>query len=155
MRPLCIPRPRVRRSITAYLVVIATLFGWLLAGPTPPARAAITYYTPTSDDVLFIHGINGGAANGSPDTNAGGCVRTWNNAEATFNELGWTGARKTVGYYINSNTEGTNNQDLRNIACQLAWYIFTNYTVHNRNVFIVAHSMGGLITRWALDQVQK
>ncbi len=198
MRPLCIPRPRVRRSITAYLVVIATLFGWLLAGPTPPARAAITYYTPTSDDVLFIHGINGGAANGSPDTNAGGCVRTWNNAEATFNELGWTGARKTVGYYtgdwkgtdesgiiqnhcdvqfdskapltpvsyyyhqracdgyyFNSNTEGTNNQDLRNIACQLAWYIFTNYTVHNRNVFIVAHSMGGLITRWALDQVQK
>lgn len=62
------------------------------------------------------------------------------------------------GYFydpkVDPQDEGTNNQDLRNIACQLAWYIFQNYTAQNKNVWIVAHSMGGLIVRWAIWMVE-
>ncbi len=57
-------------------------------------------------------------------------------------------------YYYDGNAEGSNNQDLRNLSCQLAWYIFQNYSVQNRNVWIIAHSMGGLLVRDALFQVE-
>jgi Zn-dependent metalloprotease/surface antigen len=56
-------------------------------------------------------------------------------------------------YYFSAADEGTNNQDLRNLSCQLAWYIYNNYTSHGRNVWVVAHSMGGLMIRDALDEV--
>ena len=49
--------------------------------------------------------------------------------------------------------EGSNNQDLGNIACQLAWYIYNTYTTAGRNVRVIAHSMGGMIIRYALDRV--
>src|SRR5690348_1823041 len=101
-----------------------------------------------------------------------------------FRQRGWTGALRTVGFYTgdwkgadscdfqldskfgqmsasvcstvyaNGATEGTNNQDLRNIGCRFAWYIFQNYTAKNHNVRIAAHSMGGLIAHWAIFGVQ-
>jgi len=99
----------------------------------------------------------------------------------TSQGLGWSGAFKTIGYYrgdtgtcdvqfysgatgnqhvakcdtyfFDTSAEGTNNQDLRNLACQLAWYIYNNYTLRHKNVLVVAHSMGGLIIRYALHWV--
>lgn len=49
--------------------------------------------------------------------------------------------------------EGSNNQDLGNIACQLAWYIYNQYSSAGKNVEVIAHSMGGMIIRYALDRV--
>jgi surface antigen len=57
-------------------------------------------------------------------------------------------------YYFDPTVEGTNNQDLRNLSCQLAWYVYNTYSVNQRNTYVVAHSMGGLLIRDALDQVQ-
>jgi pimeloyl-ACP methyl ester carboxylesterase len=56
-------------------------------------------------------------------------------------------------YHFTASDEGTNNQDLGNIACQLAWYIYNTYTTSGQNVHVIAHSMGGMIIRYALDRV--
>lgn len=58
-------------------------------------------------------------------------------------------------YYYVAGNDGTNDQDLKNIGCQLAWYIWYNYTSQHRSVRVVTHSMGGLIFRWAVDRVSK
>src|SRR5437016_1395840 len=45
---------------------------------------------------------------------------------------------------------GTNDESIRHIACELAWYIYDTYSQYDTNVQIAAFSMGGLITRYAL-----
>jgi hypothetical protein len=47
---------------------------------------------------------------------------------------------------------GSNNEDLRHVGCELAWYIYENYTSVGLPVYVLAHSMGGLIIQWALEQ---
>jgi uncharacterized protein with LGFP repeats len=51
-------------------------------------------------------------------------------------------------------TQGSNNEDLRHLGCELAWYIFDHYTSNDEEVRVLAHSMGGLIIRWALYKNQ-
>lgn len=46
---------------------------------------------------------------------------------------------------------GTNNEPIEHMACELAWYIADNYP--NQNIDIVAHSMGGIVTRYMLLRV--
>ncbi len=53
-------------------------------------------------------------------------------------------------YYDSGSDDGTWNEDIRHVACELAWYIWNQYSRHGQRVDIAAHSMGGLITRWAL-----
>jgi|GEM_PF-3070698 len=50
----------------------------------------------------------------------------------------------------NSADYGTKNDHLDRLSCLLAWYIFDNYTQYGEPVNILAHSMGGLLTRYAL-----
>lgn len=50
---------------------------------------------------------------------------------------------------------GTENESIYHISCELAWYIYEEFGVHNWNVEIVAHSMGGLIIRNTIYQVWK
>lgn len=50
---------------------------------------------------------------------------------------------------------GTNNESIRHIACELAWYLYDNYGQYGINVRIGAYSMGGLISRYAVYAVQK
>lgn len=59
----------------------------------------------------------------------------------------WTGSWGTKG-------GNTNNTDLRHIAYQLAWYLHDTYTVTGRPVSVVGYSMGGLLIRWALAEVE-
>lgn len=49
---------------------------------------------------------------------------------------------------------GTNDESIRHIACELAWYLYIRYSQSQQNVHIVTYSMGGLITRYALYGVQ-
>jgi acylphosphatase len=57
------------------------------------------------------------------------------------------------GYYGNNSdsNEGTNNEDIRHLACRFYWYVYDNYTLQGKYVHILAHSMGGIITKWALS----
>src|SRR5579859_1580602 len=127
------------------------------------------YISSTSWPVVFVHGFS--------DSNATDCNSYWSNAESYLHgyhafsgsTLHWTGQLITVGYYngdTNCNAdlrsyasdctgyypgnEGTNNEDIRHIACEFSWYLWYHFTQYGQNVQIVAHSMGGLITRWAL-----
>ena len=45
---------------------------------------------------------------------------------------------------------GTTDELLFHVACEFAWYIYDTYTLSGIPVQIVAHSMGGLITRAAI-----
>ncbi len=54
------------------------------------------------------------------------------------------------GYQNTDPSNGTNNEPLEHIACELAWYIWDNYAQHGYSLDLVAHSMGGDIVKYML-----
>lgn len=50
--------------------------------------------------------------------------------------------------------DGTNDEDDLHLACLLAWYIWDNYTVNTWTVNVVAHSLGGVLVKEALFQIE-
>jgi pimeloyl-ACP methyl ester carboxylesterase len=122
-----------------------------------------SYLTARSWPVVFVHGFNG---NASINCTSG----YWGTATSFLhNTYGWTGNLYTVGYYKGDSScsaslgnyagyctneyagnQGTTNEDIRHISCELAWYLWYNFTQYDENVQLVGHSMGGLIIRWAL-----
>lgn len=73
------------------------------------------------------------------------------NCNANLHDSRYTSRCKN---YVPAN-EGTNNESLYHISCLFAWYLYLNYGQYPTwNVEIVAHSMGGLIVRNALYQVE-
>lgn len=111
--------------------------------------------------VLFLHGFSA--------TSATNCAEEFPDAKAYLAQHGWQGPVILVGYYggdtgcdanltayqsrcaqEEAGNEGTNNEDMRHIACELDWYIWEKWGNQFANVDIVAHSMGGLIVRWML-----
>ena len=44
----------------------------------------------------------------------------------------------------------TNNADIRHLGYHTAWYIYDRYSSRGIPVNVIAHSMGGLLLRWAL-----
>src|SRR6185437_3420695 len=118
-----------------------------------PNDASGAYVASTNYPILFLHGFN---SNSKVD-----CGATWNTAISflqgnhSFNgqNLHWTGPMNKVGFYsadtsCNSNLTseayscagyyssgvGTNNESIRHLGCELAWYIFDNYSVYGRSV---------------------
>ncbi len=127
-----------------------------------PATISADYISGTGWPVVFVHGFNSGASIDCQNS-------YWGTATSFLKSQGWSGALTTVGYYSgdkNCNValsnyashcttayaghQGTTNEDLRHVSCELAWYIWENYTQYGQNVQLVGHSMGGLIIRWAL-----
>jgi hypothetical protein len=107
----------------------------------------------TSKPVLFVHGYEILAFNA--DCNGD----YWKDAKAYFAANGWAASNlKTVGYYTGDTncdfSTGTNaNSDstlLSTIGRDLAWLIYLNYSRYGISIDIVAHSMGGLLTRVAI-----
>jgi pimeloyl-ACP methyl ester carboxylesterase len=118
-----------------------------LAMLAPTAAAADT-------QLLLVHGY-GPAAKGK-DCNGS----TWKNALAYYQDAGGRdrSSMSTVGYYegdegcdvIVGDGKATNDRPIQDIARDLANYVHDAYTSKGEPVDIVAHSMGGLITRVAL-----
>jgi hypothetical protein len=52
-------------------------------------------------------------------------------------------------------SDGTNDESLYHISCLFARYLYQNFGQSNREVIIVAHSMGGIIVRETLYQMQQ
>ena len=48
----------------------------------------------------------------------------------------------------------TNDTDIRHLAYHFAWNVYNRYSKDGKSVDIVAHSMGGLIVRYALMKVE-
>lgn len=134
------------------------------SAPSTTATSAVhaAYVSSTAYPVLFIHGIS--------NTSSTDCGE-WNPAKSFLKSQGWSGALTSVqfyshdtncnanlaseaanctGYHDSGSSDGTNNEDIRHVSCELAWYIWDHFTQFGQNVQIVDHSMGGLVTRWAL-----
>ncbi|HEX2038733.1 MAG TPA: hypothetical protein VHF47_03255 [Acidimicrobiales bacterium] len=150
---------RLGKVATALAVVLA-----LFALPAPPAEARTDN---RSKPVVYIHGYN--AFGDGTDCNM------WATMDNTLRSWGLTGSKVTVRYYkgdVNCThalenygspgvhfDPGTNSYDryvrLEHLGYELAWMIHREFSSRGVTVDVVAHSMGGLITRYALAQVAR
>ncbi|RRO14447.1 hypothetical protein EIL87_19890 [Saccharopolyspora rhizosphaerae] len=116
-------------------------------GLCAPVAALAEPAAADSKPVLLVHGYNAGS-----DAN---CSDLWGAARAEFDGR----STRTIGYY-EGDTEcteyvagrGNNTTDtpIQDIAKEFANHIHSEYTSKGQSVDIVAHSMGGLVTRVAV-----
>jgi hypothetical protein len=144
--------------------VVAAVSATTVASAGPPRRVA-------NPPVVFVHGF---LLNLCPQEDV---TAPFAGAAAELKAKGYKGTIESVAYYAcDSNgpsiqssgdpnayfpsgaylgTGGNTDQtDIRHISYELAWYLYNKYSSHGQTVDIVAHSMGGLIVRWALYQIQ-
>jgi hypothetical protein len=138
--------------------------------PNAPAPNGMVPASMVSTPVLLIHGIGKW-----PDQMDGACngEKIWQGVEQFLAARGWTQV-KSLGYYVKDDcndslydyekshqhcigsrhdlpsNDGTWNEDDRHVACELAWYIWDNFTRNGIAVNVVAHSLGGVLVKEAL-----
>ncbi|NUT03740.1 MAG: alpha/beta hydrolase [Hamadaea sp.] len=117
-----------------------------------PAQAAPARADTKDNAVIFVHGF---AATDGYD-----CTGYWSSLGAHFRDNGWTGQLMTFGYYGGDSRcsfqyDGNRNTSIHSVAHQLADVIYANYSSKGLKVDLVAHSMGGLVVRSALLNVQR
>jgi triacylglycerol esterase/lipase EstA (alpha/beta hydrolase family) len=150
--------------VAAGIAVASATLGALSARPALAASGDSNASTP----IVFVHGFD--------PFGSGDDCNMWNNMTSFLRSNGgFTGPFVTAKYYYNDancsvdlnnygtqsayyssglvNGQDSNTTDIRHIAYQLAWYIYNTYSSNGQNIGIVAHSMGGLITRYALYRV--
>jgi hypothetical protein len=117
-------------------------------GATPTSVPEVS-----SRPILFLHGFN-------PFGIGENCKKDWSKMEQTLSQQGFTGPMLTLGYYhddqhcdVKITPHGTILTHISEISKDLAWYVYNNYSSKNIDVDIVAHSMGGLVLRYALYRV--
>ncbi len=137
---------------------------------TAPASA---YTANRTKPIVFIHGLDW---QGDPGLS---CSSTFGAMINKLRALGYTGAMNTVSYYqydtgcTNSiNSSGGNpgawyatqhaaggshnaNTDIRHLGYHLAWWIYNAYSSRGITIDAVGHSMGGLILRYAISEVER
>jgi len=120
-----------------------------LAGVTVAAQADESEPAAASTPVFFVHGYN--------DNENSDCASLWGNALDYFEAQGRDrSSMKTVGYYggdTNCDTDlgdGSTDTRIKRVAAEFANYIYDNHTSKDQSVDVVAHSMGGLVTRVAM-----
>jgi pimeloyl-ACP methyl ester carboxylesterase len=130
-------------------LVFASLFLFALT-LTPTAHA-----TGSDRPILFVHGFN-------PFGIAEDCKLDWSNMEANLTAQGFTGLMKTVGYYSYdtncdalTSTKSNMLWTIQELSTSVAWYIYNTYSSQNTQVDVVAHSMGGIIIRYALYRISQ
>ncbi|HET8907255.1 MAG TPA: hypothetical protein VFN11_09855 [Ktedonobacterales bacterium] len=158
------------------LIVLLAAASLTLSAPRAQARSLTTsYVSSTNYPIVFLHGINASSAINCSSSTMWGTMISYLQGYHAFGSqtLHWTGAMKTIGFYNNdsncaarltdsayashctgyfyvASAQGTNNENIRHIACELAWYVYLTYSQYGQNVQGVGHSMGGLILRWAI-----
>lgn len=150
--------------IFAFLLLVTGLGSGII--PLSALSAQKAHAASTSLPVLFVHGFNSSAAI------PGGCngSTTWGSAKTYLSSYGYAGQLITVGFYngdtgcdvnlkdhqdshcnnYHAGNTGTTSEDEQHIACTLAWYIWNNFTQYGQSVQLVAHSVGGIVVRWAI-----
>lgn len=152
--------------VFSFLLILFSSIGVGVARVQPVSAQEAHFAASVNSPVLFVHGFNSNASI------PGGCNGStmWGDAKSYLSSHGYTGQLITIGYYngdtgcdVNlynqqnshcsnyyAGNTGTTNEDQSHIACNLSWYIWNNFTQKGQNVQIVAHSMGGMIVRWAM-----
>jgi hypothetical protein len=132
-----------------------------------PAPAAHARTDDRSKPVVYVHGYN--AFGDGTDCNM------WTSMDNTLRSWGLTGQRVTVRYYAGDvncthslQSYGTNGRHydpgyanwdryvrIEHLGYRLAWMLYNQFSSRGVTVDVVSHSMGGLITRYAIAQVQR
>lgn len=145
-------------------VLVAALMASLAPGPAVHA---------SHNPVVLVHGF----ALGSCPSSDG--QAHWGDLVAAYRAWGWTGPLQRVGYYgcdVNQDHDishhgsharhyggsgshdaqgrHTNDTPIEHLAYHWAWYVYDHYARDGVAVDAIGHSMGGLIVRYALAQVQ-
>ena len=151
----------VSKRIATALVALAIVLGGFSV--MPPQRAlAGSFNAP----VLLVHGYDPNATvncnwhpefgtikdyfNGQGYTN----TRTLGFYNSDFNCDNWSMRSESYhcnGWYDSGSNDGTVNEDIRHLSCLLAWYIWDGWTQYGTYVAVVAHSMGGILIRQAMN----
>lgn len=155
----------MKRCISKLVAALASVL--VLSFVVLPAPAADARTDNRSKPVVYVHGYN--AFGDGTDCNM------WNSMDGTLRSWGLTGQKVTVRYYFGDvncthalQSYGTNGRHydpgyanwdryvrIEHLGYRLAWMIYNQFSSRGITVDVVAHSMGGLITRYALSQVQR
>lgn len=129
------------RIRTALLAAAVAVGGVLVPGGTASAAA--------EEPVFFVHGYN--------DSGGSNCESLWANAIDHFVKQGRSvGSLKTVAYYSGDSKcdvdvgNATTDTRIKHVAAAFANYVYDHHTSKGQSVEIVAHSMGGLVSRVAM-----
>lgn len=149
---------RVVRGSTVVAVIVALV----TLGASPAEARTDTRSKP----IVYVHGYN-------PFGDGADC-NMWNSMDSTLRSWGLTGQKVTVRYYFGDvncthplENYGTNGRHydpggpwdryvrIEHLGYRLAWMIYSQFSSRGITVDIVSHSMGGLITRYALAQTAR
>jgi pimeloyl-ACP methyl ester carboxylesterase len=97
------------------------------------------------------------------------CNKTWKDLMAHYRWYGYRGSFHPVQYYRGDTActdyfgagnspeimNATSSTKIQSVAKAFAWYVYDRFNRKGVPVNIVAHSMGGLVVRYAIDQVQR
>ncbi|MFI0447874.1 esterase/lipase family protein [Actinomadura sp. 6N118] len=142
--------PPISRKVASTAIAVLAAVG-TLSIPTP-AQAA------PSGAVYFVHGIDWNhSAAGDAQLN---CESAWKAAKAALKNRGWTGSLVTWGFYAKDTRctrkfNGNLNTRVQELGRRLAWDIHNHYTKQGKPVDVVAHSMGGVVVRAAIEGVRR
>ncbi len=168
-------------SVALAVVAIITILGGSILGYQTFSSARVAHASSSlTEPVLFIHGYNKGT---SPhldclSSTSGGSIGSYlrsNGFTGDYITIGYyngdtcdvnlsqgtnavdPGVGRCTDYVgkagATATDVGTDYESLGFIGCKLAWYIYDEYTNLGVTVRVVAHSMGGLLIRWALHCV--
>jgi hypothetical protein len=144
-----------------------------LAAVVVAAAPAAAHTANRTKPVVFVHGLDW---QGDPGVS---CSSTFGTMMSKLRALGYTGTFNTLGYYqydtnctnyingsggnpgkhyaTNHSTGGTHNAntDIRHLGYHVAWWIYNTYSSRGVTVDVAGHSMGGLILRYAISEVER
>ena len=153
------------RSIRLRLLVTVLALAAIGVAVAPAAEARTDN---KSTRILMVHGYDPW---GDPTSSCD----MWNSMESTLKGLGYTGAFTSVGYYdiqvacdVSVIPYGSTSKhyppsggvhdryvNIEHLGYEFAWMVYERYAKYGETVDVVAHSMGGLVARYALAQVDR
>lgn len=153
-------------------LILAFICATALASVFLPQQAAEA--NATNVPILLLHGMEGyNSANCTATTINSNTYDRWDGFLNLVKQEGqhWSRANMITLKYYNGDSGcdqdigndshcsgyhdgnvGTNNEDIRHIACRLYWYIYNKFTSNGQPVHILAHSLGGIITKYMLSK---